>query len=110
MEFDDNRADNYCTLEHLWPSSYGGDSISENLLPACAPLQPRPQIELRHLGHDERSVGAAWARPGHGAPNFITGPSQFALHHWAGQRYAINNKTNLRTALEDRPVGRDLVG
>ena len=25
------------TLEHIWPSSLGGDSIADNLLPACGP-------------------------------------------------------------------------
>lgn len=29
----------YLTLEHLWPSSIGGDSIEENLLPACVMCQ-----------------------------------------------------------------------
>ena len=29
------RANTY-TIEHIWPISYGGDTIEENLLPACA--------------------------------------------------------------------------
>lgn len=29
----------FLTLEHLWPSSIGGDSIEENLLPACHECQ-----------------------------------------------------------------------
>ncbi|MFO0760065.1 MAG: hypothetical protein U0359_26515 [Byssovorax sp.] len=29
----------FLTLEHLWPSSIGGDSIEENLLPACKKCQ-----------------------------------------------------------------------
>jgi hypothetical protein len=27
---------NKATLEHVWPSSLGGDSITDNLVPACA--------------------------------------------------------------------------
>lgn len=30
---------NFLTLEHLWPSSAGGDSIDDNLLPACIRCQ-----------------------------------------------------------------------
>ena len=33
---DDNA---YLTIEHLWPTSIGGDSIEENLLPACQECQ-----------------------------------------------------------------------
>jgi hypothetical protein len=29
----------FLTLEHLWPSSIGGDSVEANLLPACATCQ-----------------------------------------------------------------------
>ena len=29
----------HLTLEHLWPSSMGGDSVEENLLPACVECQ-----------------------------------------------------------------------
>ncbi len=32
-------ADDHLTLEHLWPQSIGGDSIEENLLPACKTCQ-----------------------------------------------------------------------
>lgn len=36
LDFGDSKSRAYCTAEHLWPSSYGGDSVEENLLPACA--------------------------------------------------------------------------
>lgn len=98
MDFVDKEADNYCTLEHLWPSSYGGDSIEENLLPACA-----------ICNRVRKSNFATWAvtsvqsvlkgiKPALNDPKLLTGPTQFALHHWAGQRYAIRNNTNLRDA------------
>ena len=32
---------NRLTLEHLWPCSVGGESVEENLLPACEPCQQR---------------------------------------------------------------------
>jgi hypothetical protein len=32
-------AADYLTLEHLWPASAGGDSVPENLLPACKRCQ-----------------------------------------------------------------------
>lgn len=39
-------------LEHLWPSSYGGDSIEENLLPACAVCnREKGDMILWHTAH-----------------------------------------------------------
>jgi len=35
LDFSDATSRAYFTLDHLWPSCYGGDSVPENLLPAC---------------------------------------------------------------------------
>lgn len=32
-------SDSFLTLEHLWPTSIGGDSIEDNLIPACSTCQ-----------------------------------------------------------------------
>lgn len=38
--------------EHIWPSSYGGDSIAENLLPACGKCnRAKSDLILWHTGH-----------------------------------------------------------
>lgn len=36
----------HLTLEHIWPASMGGDSIEENLLPACSDCQHDTQDAL----------------------------------------------------------------
>ena len=39
-------------LEHLWPSSYGGDSVAENLIPACDLCnRAKGDIILWHTAH-----------------------------------------------------------
>jgi hypothetical protein len=39
-------AADFLTLEHLWPASMGGDSIEENILPACRGCQHHTQDAL----------------------------------------------------------------
>ena len=36
LDFSDENNRSYFTLDHLWPSCYGGNSMPENLLPACS--------------------------------------------------------------------------
>ena len=38
--------DGFLTLEHVWPASMGGDSVEENLLPACKQCQHHTQDAL----------------------------------------------------------------
>ncbi len=35
----DNHASDFFTLEHVWPQSLGGESVADNLLPACTTCQ-----------------------------------------------------------------------
>jgi hypothetical protein len=35
LDFGDENSRWYFTLDHIWPSCYGGNSVPENLLPAC---------------------------------------------------------------------------
>ncbi len=35
LDFITERADNYATIDHVWPRAYGGDSVYDNLLIAC---------------------------------------------------------------------------
>lgn len=36
LEYVDRTSRAYFTIDHLWPTSYGGESVEENLLPACS--------------------------------------------------------------------------
>ncbi len=90
--------DKIYTCEHIWPSSYGGDSVAENFLPACQKCNSQKK---RHF--------ATWAmvsvqsvirgiNPTEIDLDVIDGTPRFALHYLAGQRYAINHGTSLKRA------------
>src|SRR5262249_50048311 len=101
LDFDDDQSDSYCTLEHLWPSSFGGDSIEENLLPACALCNRTRKLNFATWASTSVQSVLRGLNPDTTDPHVISGPARFALHHWAGQRYAIRHGTNLRQAFMD---------
>ena len=98
LNFEDEKSDEYCTLEHLWPSSYGGDSIAENLLPACALCNRARKADFATWATTSVQSVLRGLNPDTKDPYLLSGPALFALHNWAGQRYAIRHKTNLRDA------------
>ena len=93
----DNRL--YLDLDHLWPHSYGGDSVAENLLPCCVfcnrakgdsaswewvalqALLPEASFEITHLDDKHTSRG-----------------EKIALHMRAAFEYARTNGTTLKDA------------
>jgi 5-methylcytosine-specific restriction endonuclease McrA len=98
LDFHNNESDDYGTLDHLWPSSYGGDSISQNLLPACALCNRARKANFATWAVTSVQSVFRGLNPDTSDPNLFSGPTLFALHNWAGQRYAIRNSTNLRDA------------
>lgn len=89
------------TAEHIWPQSYGGDSIDENILPAC-----------RSCNNEKKQGFATWVmtdfqslnlgiRPSAGALARLSGQHKFALHYKAAQRRARMRKCSLKQAFLD---------
>ena len=84
------------TLDHIWPQAYGGDSIEENLLPAC-----------RACNSDKKQDYPTWAgcdihtliigdRPSEEALRSVGGRFKFALHNRAVRRLANRDGISLR--------------
>ena len=89
---------NSYTLEHIWPRVYGGDSIEENLLPACDSCNSKKK---RHF--------ATWVMPavqslllGISPPDQrlgeIEGSYKYSLHYRAAQRLATDRRLSLKQA------------
>ena len=87
------------SLEHIWPRSFGGDSITENLLPAC-----------RACNGERKQDFATWAltsiqsvnlnmNPSVGELRRIEGPIKYALHQRAALDFAVKNSLTLKEAL-----------
>jgi hypothetical protein len=103
-----NTLDTSCTLEddpkffsldHLWPTSLGGDSIEDNLLPACRYCQK------------EKANSASWEF--HSVHNFLLSPepssdsinsigkeTKLARHFLAALECAEENNLNLKSAFQ----------
>jgi hypothetical protein len=97
---DFNQKDNVrsYTLEHIWPRSYGGDSIEENFLPAC-----------KSCNGEKKSNFATWTMPAIQSLLFglkpqeeslakVPGALKFSLHYRAAQELAIQKRSTLKDA------------
>ena len=92
---------NAFTLEHLWPQSYGGNSIEENLLPACRACNSKKKKDF-----------ATWAMPAiqsmiYGLEDSeekldeIDGSYKYALHYKFVQDYSRQKKISLRRGFQE---------
>jgi hypothetical protein len=96
FESDDTNASYTC--EHVWPRAYGGNSIVENLLPACKACNSvkkgsfatwvMPAIQSLILG----------LSPSEDRLQEISGSFKFAIHYRAAQRVAIRQNLSLKDA------------
>lgn len=100
------------TADHVWPRALGGDSVEENLLPACESCNStKGHLATWHM---------AWIQPvvfsdagDNDGPPAVPREVQMALHMRAATAYARANGTTLRDAFltigpRDRPVKIDL--
>jgi hypothetical protein len=97
LDFSGQPIYNSFTCEHVWPRACGGNSIIENLLPACQSCNSEkanfatwvmPAIQSLTLG-----VG-----PGDDKLQKIHGSFKFAMYYRVAQRFAINNHLTLKEA------------
>ena len=88
---------NHLSLEHLWPMSLGGDSIEENLLPAC----DRCQIDTQD------TVSWEWpnihnlvlpSSPSTGAMNSVNRSVRYARHYLSALRSCEGENLSLKQA------------
>lgn len=86
------------TCEHIWPQSYGGDSVEGNFLPSCDSCNTSKKMGF-----------ATWAMAGVQALIFglapsanelarVEGPYRFAMHYYAARRLAQKKNTTLKNA------------
>lgn len=89
------------TLDHLWPQAYGGDSLEENLLPAC-----------RSCNSDKKQDYASWAGcnihtliigvdPSEEALKSVGGHFQFGIHNRSVTQHANEKGISLKKAYEE---------
>lgn len=110
--YDDAPEGLMATADHVWPRALGGDSVEENLLPACSSCNStKGHLATWHM---------AWIQPvvfsdldEKDGPPPVPREVQMALHMRAATAYARANGTTLRDAFltigpRDRPTKIDL--
>lgn len=99
LDFEEKDKDLKFTLEHIWPQCYGGDSVKDNWLPACATCNSQ-----------KKGAFATWAMapiqslvigfdPSENDLTAVTGSHRFALQHLTAQRIASERQISLKKAL-----------
>lgn len=93
--------------EHIWPSCYGGNSISENILPACKRCnKAKGDMLLWHTAH----IGAFCLKPNPSTDEMtrVTRPLIVAAHMKKIFNHAILNRISLKeSALRVGPISPD---
>jgi hypothetical protein len=98
LDFTVPQQQNSYTLEHIWPRAYGGNSIEENLLPACDSCNSRKK---RHFATwvmpavQSLLLGIA---PGEQRLSEIEGSYKFSLHYRAAQKLAAAERLSMKQA------------
>lgn len=88
---------NQIQYEHIWPSCYGGDSIADNLLPACADCNNKKGHLL--LWQDAHVCSFVLPpTPSAAELGSIQGREKIALHRREIFRTACNSRTSLKEA------------
>ena len=86
------------TCEHIWPRAYGGNSIIENLLPACASCNSNKKAHFATwVMPSVQSLMLGWS-PKETRLQEIDGSLKFALHYRAAQSIANAEVCTLKEA------------
>lgn len=95
-KFDNETPPDAYTCEHIWPRAYGGNSIEDNLLPACSSCNSgrkrhfatwaMPAIQSLILGFNPKRL------------NEIEGSYKFALHYKIAQKLANQKGLTMKQA------------
>lgn len=92
-----NKRDSY-TCEHVWPQNYGGNSIPENLLPACGDCNWKFKKDFATWAMVNVQSLIRGIDPSEDGISSIESHYRIALHYRAAQRLAIVKGTTLRDA------------
>ncbi|MEX3990829.1 HNH endonuclease [Paraburkholderia sp. EG286A] len=88
----------FLTLEHLWPTSIGGNSVEENLLPACARCQDTTKDTASWEWFNIHNLVLP-SVPSRGALNSVPRRAKFARHYMEAIKLADENNLTLKEAL-----------
>ena len=98
LDFGGLDQDREYNCEHVWPHCYGGNTVKENLLPACKKCNQERKDDLASwaMGSIQALfLGFAPLQPQH---RKIKGPYKVALHNYAAMKLAARERLSLKDA------------
>lgn len=98
LRFDEQETHSSYTCEHVWPRSYGGNSIVENLLPACRSCNSLKKASFATWVMPAIQSLVLGLSPADDKLQEIHGSFKFAIHYRAAQRLAIAGHMTLKSA------------
>jgi hypothetical protein len=88
------------TLDHLWPQSYGGDSVEENILPACRLCNTKKKQDYASWAACNVHTLIIGVNPSADALKSVGRHFQFALYNRSVTQYANEKKISLKRAYQ----------
>jgi hypothetical protein len=87
----------FLTLEHVWPTSMGGDSVEDNLLPACTRCQHHTQDALSWEWPNIHNLVLP-SNPSEQALNSVPRKVRYARHYLEALRISTREHLSLKQA------------
>jgi hypothetical protein len=98
MDFDQQEGNLKYTLDHVWPKDFGGDSIVDNLLPACKECNGKHKANYASWAMTNIQSILLGFEPSESRVKRISGSSRFAIHHRHVQTVAYDLQLTLKEA------------
>ena len=98
VSFSDENDDRAYTADHIWPVSFGGESIIENLLPACRQCNGQHKRDFATWAMTNIQAIILRMNPSEDDFRRVQGMHRFALHHRRVQQLAIDDGLSLKEA------------
>lgn len=100
LDFSDEASNRAYTADHIWPQSFGGDSIEDNLLPACKECNGTHKRNFATWAMTSVQAVIYEIDPAAESLNRMPGTSRFAIHHRKVQQFAVDVRVSLKDAYQ----------
>lgn len=98
LEFRQTESQAEFTIDHIWPREFGGDSIVDNLLPACKKCNSSHKMNYPSWAMTNIQSLLVGLEPSENSLNRVTGSSRYAIHHRIVQKVAVEKQITLKAA------------
>lgn len=98
LDFSERERYTTFTVEHIWPRRYGGNSVDDNLLPACGACNSHKKQDFATWAMANVQSLVLGLSPTIHERQLVEGTHRFALHYFAARSIATRKNTTLKQA------------